>query len=77
MPTTIVAEILKIGATLLSIFSKYFAAKQSPAEVETAVKQFHQDLKDHEAAVDQVLADPKATAADHAAALAKLRMAQS
>lgn len=77
LPTAIISEILKIGATLLSIFARFYEAKNSPAEVQAAVEQLHQDLKDKERAIDAVLSDPNATPEQHKAALEKLRMSQS
>lgn len=77
MPTAIISEILQIGATLLAIFSKAYAAHNDPAMVLAAVQQLHQGLKDKLAEVDRVAADPKATPADHQRALDSVRLAST
>jgi hypothetical protein len=77
VPLTILKTIFQIGATLLSIFEKSFAAHNNPQMVQNAVEKLHQDLKDKEVEIDKLAADPHATPEQHAAALDSIRLSAS
>jgi outer membrane murein-binding lipoprotein Lpp len=68
---------LRMAGTLVSIFSKLLELHNSPEMVKAKMAQLHQDLKDHEAKIDKIAADPNATPEDHQKALDAIRLGAS